>query len=277
MYKFFEVLDLLETYYPYYPEKQKNYFQNYINWSFSIEIISTIILILIGYWHTYISKIANIQTFLLIILLIIGLSGFILMICCIAPISYMLFKFFMSKLKGKKTIILDNYLRNKIINDEQKSLELNTRFQPFELEYAHGWLSTIINYRSSRITFIFGNQIALISLVSLFFGILDKFGGTSTLLNAFHTGFKSDQLLSWLSILILSFVLGLVIGALILKYQIQRYIYWQELVTMALLQCELKLKKQKMENNVSTERKISFPDTKLTWKKRLNILLKGQF
>ncbi|GGK02608.1 hypothetical protein GCM10009304_30530 [Pseudomonas matsuisoli] len=107
-------------------------------------------------------------------------------------------------------------------------------FDNATLEEARHWIELKLSRIESRISYFFGEKTAIFAMLAISWSFFKELGGIPWINETLGTGFTlgniSDSLLLWGG----AFVLGISLGAALLKYVAQHYVYQKELLIMAL-------------------------------------------
>lgn len=166
-----------------------------------------------------------------------------------------------------------------VIEHDEKNAKNFSCYEMHELKAVFNWLDRLIKRRENRIVFFFGNQTALISLVTVFIFFLDRAGGITAVMSVLVEGLKISAFGSWITFLLLACLLGFILGTLMLKSEISRYSYWHDMIHLAIQKKEIK---NAMKENipVSTEPKpVVIPVVmrqKFSWKTRIKVFCLGK-
>lgn len=120
-----------------------------------------------------------------------------------------------------------------IAHDEQIARKLS-EYPTTTLHHAVYWLDLKVHRHEMRVAGIFGEKTAVFSLLVLLYAALKELGGIEGLSQTITSPFASFGLLKIISICAVAILLGLSLGAILVKMVQKRYRYQIELVKLAL-------------------------------------------
>lgn len=140
-----------------------------------------------------------------------------------------------------------NDLICEIDNDEQ-NIEKLMPYSVSELSYSIDWLNIKMQRLKSRVNDFFGEKTAILSIIGLAYSAVQAFGGLGKLGDTISKGLFSSGTANTLIVFSLAFLLGLSLGALILKHISNHLQYLKEILELAKKQKEQteKIKEQSL-------------------------------
>lgn len=165
----------------------------------------------------------SVKTFALILLVINHIFG---IVCLLTPV-----------ISGMKFIF---NMRNEVMNDfqmeinhDEKNVEQLEHYSIPELDYATHLLAFKIERFKARISDFFGTKTAILSILGLSYSAVQALGGFEKITHILAKGLFNSDIANIISIFGLSFLLGISIGAIIMKNIINHFEYLKSILELA--------------------------------------------
>lgn len=131
-----------------------------------------------------------------------------------------------------------NTITHEIENDETH-VRCLVRYDDDTLRYAQHWLQLKVKRLDARIMLFFGGSTAVYTLLALTLSNIKDAGGLSWLQQTLIGGFASGNLMNTIILWGIALVLGVSVGAMLMKIVQGRYAYHLELVELSLMRKSL--------------------------------------
>lgn len=225
MYRLNQIIRELEGCEPYKPFRFITRRERIINiisaWGLAFSGICFLLLLMLALWCQYNTPGLKVIWLATALYLFCTLSALVAMFI---PSLYGLIKIFGWKKEAITELLLE------IDHDEANAKKLSY-YSKLELDYAKHWVQLKINRLLVRVSNVFGDKTALMALIGLAYGAIKGLGGPNNLLAMFSKGFYSVE---GIVIQVLALLLGVSLGALMLKKMAGYYVYKLELIEAAL-------------------------------------------
>ncbi|WP_261149934.1 hypothetical protein [Serratia plymuthica] len=119
------------------------------------------------------------------------------------------------------------------IDHDQEQAKKLINYEVEELDYLSYWLNKKSSRLGKRISSLFGEKTAIISMIGLIYTYIKETGGFEKLFGRVSTPHQAYNYLDDITIYTLAFLLGLSLGAIFLKKVIDHYTYLLEIVEIA--------------------------------------------
>jgi len=259
-------LELLETLDPYKTPKSK--VDKASNFLMTMSVFFSLVLLIIGVFYRLFDPAIDKESMLLLIkileLLVLLPFCSAVLIVIVSAIFYAfryIYRFVIKKIKRIKKdkqasdIKIDQHLLVQVNHDRNHIKELVKKLSLEQLRRLQMKFDDIIQRKEKRISNIFGNQGAVLTMLLLLITFVGWAGGMDFIIKYFSNLDKSN-FWEYLIILGLAGILGLVLGALALKVKIARYFYWQGLIQRALLEQQLRADQEAKEKQEKLFRQL---------------------
>ena len=182
---------------------------------------------LLAYWHTSQSPLPNMMKNVALILIVIS---------TVSTLASLLAPIFASArtLVRWKTISLRNMLAD--IEHENAFVETLKSHHEKALANARYWLELKVNRAEARVAYFFGEKAAGLALLGTAYVCAKEFGGFPWLSQTLMAGPVTGSLGDTILIMVIALILGVSIGAMLLKHVNARYRFQIELIDNALRQ-----------------------------------------
>lgn len=178
-----------------------------------------------AYWHTALTPLPNgAKNLALGLLLFSTISTLLSLLTPIVALGWVLARW--------KTITLKSMVDD--INHESALVDALRRHTATALVDAKYWLELRINRAEARVAYFFGEKAAALALLGTAYVCAEKFGGFSWIGKTLVTGPVDGNWGNSALLMIIALVLGLSIGAVLLKHVNVRYRFQIELIDHAL-------------------------------------------
>lgn len=165
----------------------------------------------------------SVEIYAILLLIINHIFG---IICLTTPIVADLNFFF----NMRKEVLNDFQIE---INHDEKNVEQLDHYSIPELEYATYWLNLKIERFKARISDFFGTKTAIISILGLSYSAVQSLGGFEKIGNILFKGLFDTDVANIISILGLFFLLGISLGAIVMKNIINHFEYLKNILALA--------------------------------------------
>ncbi|WP_413796537.1 hypothetical protein [Kosakonia cowanii] len=228
------ILSKMESYTPFAAMKSKNKtlikIQNYSLLGCIFCLVLLVVLIIMCLIFDIEKK--NVEIYAIIILIITHISG---IVCLLTPvISGIKFIYNM-----RKEVLNDFQIE---VNHDEKNVEQLDHYSISELDYATYWLNFKIERFKARISDFFGTKTAILSILGLSYSAVQALGGFEKISSVLAKGLFNSDIANIISILGLSFLLGVSLGAIVMKNIINHFEYLKNILELA---------KQRKKNSLS--------------------------
>ena len=182
---------------------------------------------LLAYWHTSQSPLPNMMKNVALVLIVIS---------TVSTLASLLAPIFASArtLVRWKTISLRNMLAD--IEHENAFVETLKSHHEKALANARYWLELKVNRAEARVAYFFGEKAAGLALLGTAYVCAKEFGGFPWLSQTLMAGPVTGSLGDTILIMVIALILGVSIGAMLLKHVNARYRFQIELIDNALRQ-----------------------------------------
>ena len=182
---------------------------------------------LLAYWHTSQSPLPNMMKNVALVLIVIS---------TVSTLASLLAPIFASArtLVRWKTISLRNMLAD--IEHENAFVEALKSHHEKALANARYWLELKVNRAEARVAYFFGEKAAGLALLGTAYVCAKEFGGFPWLSQTLMAGPVTGSLGDTILIMVIALILGVSIGAMLLKHVNARYRFQIELIDNALRQ-----------------------------------------
>ncbi|MGX1084050.1 hypothetical protein [Pseudomonas sp. AP3_22 TE3818] len=182
---------------------------------------------LLAYWHTSQSPLPNMMKNVALVLIVIS---------TVSTLASLLAPIFASArtLVRWKTISLRNMLAD--IEHENAFVETLKSHHEKALANARYWLELKVNRAEARVAYFFGEKAAGLALLGTAYVCAKEFGGFPWLSQTLMAGPVTGSLGDTILIMVIALILGVSIGAILLKHVNARYRFQIELIDNALRQ-----------------------------------------
>ncbi|MCP2024757.1 hypothetical protein [Pseudomonas laurylsulfatiphila] len=182
---------------------------------------------LLAYWHTSQSPLPDMMKNVALVLIVFStLSTFASLLAPIFASALTLVRW--------KTISLRNMLAD--ITHENTFVEALKNHHENALANAKYWLELKVNRAEARVAYFFGEKAAGLALLGSAYVCAKEFGGFPWLSQTLMAGPVTENLGDSILLMVIALVLGLSIGAMLLKHVNARYRFQIELIDNALRQ-----------------------------------------
>ena len=180
---------------------------------------------LLAYWHTSQSPLPNMMKSVALALIVFStLSTFASLLAPIFASAWTLVQW--------KTISLRNMLAD--IEHENAFVETLKSHHEKALANARYWLELKVNRAEARVSYFFGEKAAGLALLGTAYVCTKEFGGFPWLSQTLMAGPVTENLGDSILLMVIALVLGISIGAMLLKHVNARYRFQIELIDNAL-------------------------------------------
>lgn len=180
---------------------------------------------LLAYWHTSQSPLPNMMKNVALALIVFStLSTFASLLAPIFASVWTLARW--------KTISLRNMLAD--IEHENAFVETLKSHHEKALANARYWLELKVNRAEARVSYFFGEKAAGLALLGTAYVCTKEFGGFPWLSQTLMAGPVTENLGDSILLMVIALVLGISIGAMLLKHVNARYRFQIELIDNAL-------------------------------------------
>jgi hypothetical protein len=180
---------------------------------------------LLAYWHTSQSPLPNMMKNVALVLILI--STISTLASLLTPIAASVWT-----LALWKTISLRNMLAD--IEHESAFVETLKSHHENALANARYWLELKVNRAEARVSYFFGEKAAGLALLGTAYVCYKEFGGFPWLSQTLMAGPVTENLGNTILLMVIALVLGISIGAVLLKHVNARYRFQIELIDNAL-------------------------------------------
>ena len=219
------ILSKMESYTPFAAMKSKNKtsikIQNYslLGCIFCLLLLVALIIMCL----TFNIEKKNVEIYAIIILIINHIFG---IVCLLTPvISGIKFMYNM-----RKEVLNDFQIE---VNHDEKNVEQLDYYSISELDYATYWLNFKIERFKARISDFFGTKTAILSILGLSYSAVQALGGFEKISSVLVKGLFNSDIANIISILGLSFLLGVSLGAIVMKNIINHFEYLKNILELA--------------------------------------------
>ncbi|WP_095127205.1 hypothetical protein [Pseudomonas sp. Irchel s3h14] len=199
--------------------------ERFANWSLLGGAVGIGIAALLAYWHTSQSLLPDtMKNVVLVLILLSTLSTLASLLTPIVASAWTLARW--------KTISLRNMLAD--ITHESDFVEALKNHPEKALANAKYWLELKINRAEARVAYFFGEKAAGLALLGTAYVCTKEFGGLPWLNKTLMAGPVAGNLGNTALLMVIALVLGISIGAMLLKHVNARYRFQIELIDNAL-------------------------------------------
>lgn len=165
----------------------------------------------------------SVEVFALLLLIMNHIFG---IVCLSTPIVADMKSFF----NMRKEVLNDFQME---INHDEKNVEQLEHYSITELEYAIYWLNLKIERFKARISDFFGTKTAILSILGLSYSAVQSLGGFEKIGHIIFKGLFNSNIANIISILGLFFLLGISLGAIVIKKIINHFEYLKTIIELA--------------------------------------------
>ncbi|WP_157956695.1 hypothetical protein [Salinicola halimionae] len=220
------MLDETSSYKPYnHRQPFETRVMSFSNWCLGIGIVQFAIAAVLGFGHRFNMLKLDWGLNLILVLSLASMLFSLLSIC--API--VLFAWYAKNWKKLTFKDLENSFEH-----DWEIIQGVKMFPSKILSFVKLWLETKVTRFERRLGLVFGSKTAAFSLLILSLGFVDRLGGFGVFVDVIGSRVTRSNYIQWGAVVFLAVILGLSLGALIMKRLASRYSYQAELIGLAL-------------------------------------------